>query len=92
VAGALCHRLVAVTGFTHESLRGLVAAHLGHDDSHGQMNRRLRVTASSNASPKSNTYVLTDEGIRVRGLLHQAPKPPPATVVDANQPPAKIGS
>jgi hypothetical protein len=46
LAGALCCVLQALTGFTNKSLRGLVAEHLGHDYSQGQMSydlRRLRL-------------------------------------------------
>jgi hypothetical protein len=36
LAGALCHVLQTVTGFTNKSLRGLVAGHLGQDYNHAK--------------------------------------------------------
>ncbi|HYB30575.1 MAG TPA: hypothetical protein VEF89_28510, partial [Solirubrobacteraceae bacterium] len=54
-AGALCHVLGAVTGFTNKSLRGLVAAHLRHDYNQHQTSydlRRLRPHGLIQRSPK----------------------------------------
>ena len=68
LAGALCLMVHAVTGFTNKSLRGLVAGLLGSDYSRSQMTydlRRLRLHGLIMKIPGSNTYVTTDEGIRV---------------------------
>jgi hypothetical protein len=68
LAGALCHHLGAVTGFTNKSLRGLVARHLGQEYSQSRMSydlRRLRLHGLIQRLPHKNTYTLTAEGIRV---------------------------
>ena len=68
LAGALCCVIHAVTGFTNQSLRGLVAGLLGTDYSSGQMTydlRRLRLHGLIERAPRTNTYVLTPEGVRV---------------------------
>ena len=90
LAGALCLTVHAVTGFTNRSLRGLVAGLLGRDYSTNQMTydlRRLRLHGLIERVPRSNTYTLTPDGIRVaifytkldRRLLHPllaADRPP----------------
>jgi len=95
LAGALCHLLPAVTGFTNKSLRGLVAGHLGHDYNQRQMSydlRRLRLHGLITRLPRSNTYVHTPDGIRVAVFytklqnrllrpLHDADNPPAPTDV-----------
>ena len=68
LAGALCCVVHAVTGFTNKSLRGLVAGLLGDDYSAHQMSydlRRLRLHGLIERIPRTNTYMLTPEGIRV---------------------------
>ena len=58
----------AVTGFTNKSLRGLVAGLLGRDYSSSQMSydlRRLRLHGLIERTPRTNTYTVTAEGIRV---------------------------
>jgi hypothetical protein len=66
LAGALCHLLQALTGFTNKSLRGLVAAHLSQDYNQRQMSydlRRLRPhgliqrlpTATPTSSPQKGS-------------------------------------
>ena len=93
LAGALCHVLGAVTGFTNKSLRGLVAAHLEHDYTQGQMSydlRRLRLHGLIQRLPRSNTYVLTDEGIRVAVFYTKLRNRLLRPLLDANKPPAKI--
>jgi hypothetical protein len=91
LAGALCCLIHAVSGFTNYSLRGLVAGLLGRDYSAQQMTydlRRLRLHGLIERLPRSNTYVLTPEGLRVaifftkldRRLLHP--------LLEANAPPA----
>jgi hypothetical protein len=47
LTGALCHTLLAATGFTNKNLRVLIAGLLGSDYRPGQMTydlRRLRLT------------------------------------------------
>ena len=68
LAGALCCVVHAVTGFTNKSLRGLVAGLLGNDYSVHQMTydlRRLRLHGLIERVPRTNTYVVTPEGIRI---------------------------
>ena len=82
LTGALCCVIHAVTGFTNQSLRGLVAGLLGTAYTTNQMTydlRRLRLHGLIERHPHTNTYTLTPEGLRVADLLHQAPRPPPAT-------------
>ncbi len=81
LAGALCLMVHAVAGFTNASLRALVAELLGRDYSTNQMTydlRRLRLHGLIERIPRTNTYTLTPEGVRVavfytkldRRLLH----------------------
>lgn len=94
LAGALCCMIHAVTGFTNKSLRGRVAGLLGTDYSASQMSydlRRLRIHGLIERIPKTNTYQLTPEGIRVAvfytKLHHRLLRP----LLDApDQPPAPI--
>jgi hypothetical protein len=68
LTGALCVFVHAVAGFTNKSLRGLVAGLLERDYTPGQMTydlRRLRVHGLITRTPRTNTYVLTAEGVRV---------------------------
>jgi len=93
LAGALCHHLPAVTGFTNKSLRGLVAGHLGQDYTQNQMSydlRRLRLHGLIQRLPHSNTYVLTSEGIRVAVFYTKLQNRLLRPLLDTNQPPAKI--
>jgi hypothetical protein len=93
LAGALCHVLTAVTGFTNKSLRGLVAGHLGQDYTQNQMSydlRRLRRHGLIQRLPHSNTYVLTSEGIRVAVFYTKLQNRLLRPLLDTNQPPAKI--
>jgi len=93
LAGALCHVLTAVTGFTNKSLRGLVAGHLGQDYTQNQMSydlRRLRLHGLIQRLPHSNTYVLTSEGIRVAVFYTKLQNRLLRPLLDTNQPPAKI--
>jgi hypothetical protein len=93
LAGALCHVLHAVTGFTNKSLRGLVAGHLGQDYSTSKMSydlRRLRLHGLIQRLPHSNTYVLTSEGIRVAVFYTKLQNRLLRPLLDADKPPAKI--
>ena len=68
LAGALCLFVHAVAGFRNKSLRGLVAGLLGVDYAAAQMSydlRRLRLHGLIQRLPRTNTYVLTPEGLRV---------------------------
>jgi predicted MarR family transcription regulator len=93
LAGALCHVLPAVTGFTNKSLRGLVAGHLGQDYSTSKMSydlRRLRLHGLIQRQPRSNTYVLTSDGIRVAVFYTKLQNRLLRPLLDADKPPAKI--
>jgi hypothetical protein len=93
LAGALCHVLNAVTGFTNKSLRGLVAGHLGQDYSQSQMSydlRRLRLHGLIQRLPHKNTYQLTNDGIRVAVFYTKLQNRLLRPLLDANKPPAKI--
>jgi hypothetical protein len=94
LTGALCVFVHAVAGFTNKSLRGLVAGLLGRDYSTNQMTydlRRLRLHGLIERVPKTNTYVLTPEGLRVAVFytkLHARLLRP--LVAAADQPPAPL--
>ena len=93
LAGALCHVLHAVTGFTNKTLRGLVAEHLGHDYSQSQMSydlRRLRLHGLIQRLPRSNTYQLTSDGIRVAVFYTKLQNRLLRPLLDANKPPAPL--
>jgi hypothetical protein len=88
LAGALCHLLPAVTGFTNHSLRGLVAGHLGQDYNQRQMSydlRRLRLHGLIQRQPHSNTYQLTPQRDPRRRVLHQTPEPAAQTAARRRQ-------
>ena len=66
--GALCQTLLAATGFTNKNLRVLIAGLLGSAYTPGQMTydlRRLRLAGLIRRLPRTNRYVLTDDGIRI---------------------------
>jgi hypothetical protein len=68
LTGALCHTLLAATGFTNKHLRVLIAGLLGSDYRPNQMTydlRRLRLNGLIRRIPRSNRYLLTDDGIRI---------------------------
>jgi hypothetical protein len=91
LAGALCHVLGAVTGFTNKSLRGLVAGHLGQDYTQRQMTydlRRLRLHGLIQRRPHSNTYQLTPDGIRVAVFYTKLQNRLLRPLLDADKPPA----
>jgi len=93
LAGALCHQLHAVAGFTNKTLRALVAAHLGHDYSQSRMSydlRRLRLHGLIKRLPHSNTYLLTPDGIRVAVFYTKLQNRLLRPLLDANKPPAPI--
>jgi predicted MarR family transcription regulator len=64
----LCLTVHAVAGFDNRSLRALVAGLLGTSYTSAQMTydlRRLRLHRLIARFPRSNTYILTPEGVRV---------------------------
>ncbi|MGH9252896.1 MAG: hypothetical protein ACRD0W_25810, partial [Acidimicrobiales bacterium] len=94
LAGALAVCVHAVAGFTNKSLRGLVAGLLGRDYTTNQMTydlRRLRVHGLIQRIPKTNTYTLTPNGLKVAifySKVHDRLLRPLAAAAD--QPPAPI--
>lgn len=93
LAGALCCVVHAVTGFTNQSLRGLVAGLLGTDYSTHQMSydlRRLRLHGLITRIPHTNTYALTPEGQRVAVFYTKLHRRLLAPLLDADQPPAPL--
>ncbi len=94
LTGALCAWTHAVAGFTNKSLRSLVAGLLDTDYTPNQMTydlRRLRLHGLIQRLPRTNTYILTRDGLRaaffytkvharvLRPLL-AAPDQPPAPI------------
>jgi hypothetical protein len=68
LTGALCHTLLSATGFTNKHLRVLIAGLLGSDYRSNQMTydlRRLRLNGLIRRIPRSNRYLLTNDGIRI---------------------------
>jgi predicted MarR family transcription regulator len=93
LAGALQLVLNAVTGFTNKSLRAHVAGLLGHNYTQSQMSydlRRLRLHGLIERLPRSNTYVLTPDGIRVAVLYTKLQNRLLRPLLHADKPPARI--
>jgi len=93
LAGALATTLHAVTGFSNKSLRGHVAGHLGTDYSSGQMSydlRRLRLHGLIERLPRSNSYRLTSEGIRVAVFYTKLQYRLLRPLLEADKPPAPL--
>ena len=91
LAGALCCVVHAVSGFTNQSLRGLVAGLLGVDYTNHQMTydlRRLRLHGLITRLARTNTYVLTPEGIRVTVFYTKLRDRLLHPLLEADQPPA----
>ena len=68
LTGALCVALTATVGFTNKSLRASVSQLLGRPHTRAQMTydlRRLRLKGLIARVPHTNTYVPTQDGIRV---------------------------
>jgi hypothetical protein len=69
LVGALCSTLLAATGFTNNNLRVLMTGLLGGAPyTPGQMTydlRRLRLNGLIRRLPRSNRYILTEDGIRI---------------------------
>ena len=93
LAGALCTTLHAVTGFSNKSLRGHVAGLLGQEYSPSQMSydlRRLRLHGLIERLPRSNTYLLTGEGIRVAVFYSKLQNRLLRPLLAADKPPAPL--
>jgi predicted MarR family transcription regulator len=93
LAGALSTTLHAVTGFSNKSLRGHVAGLLGQHYSPSQMSydlRRLRLHGLIQRLPHSNTYHLTNEGIRVAVFYSKLQNRLLRPLLEADKPPAPI--
>lgn len=94
LTGALCCFVHAIAGFTNQSLRGLVAGLLGRDYTPTQMTydlRRLRLHGLIQRVPRTNTYVLTPDGLRVAVFytkVHARLLRP--LIAAADQPPAPV--
>ena len=91
LAGALHILTHAVTGFTNKSLRGHVAGLLGQPYSPSKMSydlRRLRLHGLIARLPHSNTYVLTEQGIRVAVFYTKLQNRLLRPLLDADKPPA----
>jgi hypothetical protein len=91
LAGALCCIVHAVTGFTNKSLRGLVAGLLGAHYSSNQMSydlRRLRLHGLITRLDRTNTYTLTDDGMRVAVFYTKLRDRLLRPLLEADKPPA----
>jgi len=91
LAGALCLFVHAVAGFTNKSLRSLVAELLGVDYTAAQMTydlRRLRLHGLIQRLPRSHTYVVTPEGLRVAVFYTKVHARLFGPLLAANGPPA----
>jgi hypothetical protein len=95
LTGALCHTLLAATGFTNKSLRALTAGLLGSDYRPSQMTydlRRLRLNGLFRRLDRTNRYVLTDDGIRIAVFYTKIYNRmlTPLTAADQPQAPAEL--
>jgi hypothetical protein len=95
LTGALCHTLLAATGFTNKSLRALTAGLLGSDYRPSQMTydlRRLRLNGLIRRLDRTNRYVLTDDGIRIAVFYTKIYNRmlTPLTAADQPQAPAEL--
>ena len=93
LAGSLCLVIHAVTGFTNKSLRGQVAGLLGRDYSSSQMSydlRRMRLHGLIEKTPRTNTYTVTAEGIRVAVFYTKLQARLLEPLLEADKPPAPL--
>ena len=68
ITSALCHTLLAATGFTNKNLRVLIAGLLGSDYRPNQMTydlRRLRLKGLLHRIPNTHRYTATTYGLKV---------------------------
>ena len=87
------HRLNAVAGFTNRSLRAQVAGLLGAPYTASQMTydlRRLRRKGLIRRLARSNTYVLTADGIRVAVFYTKVHDRLLGPLLAADHPPAPL--
>jgi hypothetical protein len=95
LAGALCHTLLAATGFTNKNLRVLMTGLLGSTAyTTGQMTydlRRLRLNGLIRRLPHTNRYVLTADGIRIAVFYTKIYNRLLVPLTAANQPQAPPG-
>jgi predicted MarR family transcription regulator len=83
----------AVAGFTNKSLRSLVAGLLGTDYTANQMSydlRRLRLHGLVERQPRSHTYALTPEGIRVAVFYTKLDARLLRPLLESDKPPAPL--
>jgi len=93
LAGALCLTVHAVAGFNNRSLRALVAGLLGTTYTTSQMTydlRRLRLHGLIRRLPRSNTYLLTPEGMRVALFYTKVHDRLLSPLLAADKPPAPL--
>jgi predicted MarR family transcription regulator len=93
LAGALCLTVHAVAGFNNRSLRALVAGLLGSTYTSAQMTydlRRLRLHGLIARFPRSNTYLLTPQGIRVALFYTKVHNRLLTPLLAADKPPAPL--
>jgi hypothetical protein len=93
LAGALCLTVHAVAGFNSRSLRTLVAGLLGTTYTSAQMTydlRRLRLHGLIARFPRSRTYMLTPDGVRVALFYTKVHDRLLSPLLAADQPPAPL--
>src|SRR5207245_7524109 len=93
LAGALCLTVYAIAGFNNRSLRALVGELLGTPYTSPQMTydlRRLRLHGLIARIPKSNTYFLTPQGIRVALFYTKVHDRLLTPLLAADKPPARL--
>jgi hypothetical protein len=91
LAGALCLLLTRTVGFTHRSLRAQVTGLLGRAYTAGQMSydlTRLRRKGLIRRLPRTNTYVLTSDGVRFALFYTKVHDRLLVPLLAANTPPA----
>lgn len=94
LVGALCSLVPAVTGITNKSLRGLVAGLLGTDYGTNQMSydlRRLRLHGIIERLAGTNTYRVTNDGIRVAVFYTKVRARILGPILDAQPPHMTVG-
>ena len=93
LVGALAIGVNVVAGFTNRSLRAQVSALLGVDYTMGQASydlRRLRLKGLIARLERSNTYVLTPDGIRVAVFYTKVHDRLLRPLLSADRPPAPL--
>jgi predicted MarR family transcription regulator len=91
LAGALSVLLTSVVGFTNRSLRAQVTGLLGQTYTAGQTSydlTRLRRKGLIQRLPRSNTYVLTSDGVRFALFYTKVHDRLLVPLLAANAPPA----